>query len=143
MSPFAKSLGLRGRPAFRLTKTILEKVYEAAKCQMKMKDIAGIIGITPSTLSKKKKELELLEQTIEAGRVAGLNLVSAGMFKNATTPMRKFGQPGGNVRAQEFILERKGGWKKEITIEGNPEKPVHVQIVLPDNGRPRRIVDAK
>ncbi len=125
----------KGLTAFKLTEAILKKVYDAARVQMNDQDIARVIGIHPGTLIKKKKIFKELREAIELGRAEGLRQVSAALFQNALK--RK------SVDAQKFILERKGGWKKEVEFSGNPDRPIQVQILLPDNGRPNRVIDAK
>jgi hypothetical protein len=125
---------------FKLTDDILKKAYNAARAQMSQQDIAALIGIAPSTLSKQKKILGKLAQEMERGRIDGLGLVANGLFVNAVTPMPKLGMPGGNIKAQMFMLERKGGWKQQVEVAGDPENPIQIQIMLPDNGR-KKIID--
>ena len=117
-----KSLGLRGRHTFKFTPEVLAKVRECARLQMHEKDIAVMVGLSPTTFSKKKNILDQLRQEIEAGRLEGIQQVSNALFDNAIGPkaLDKNGnqvQLAGDVRAEMFFLERKAGWKQQVDID--------------------------
>lgn len=141
----AKSLGLVGSPAYAITDQVLADIERFAFDGMNKTEIAGCLGIHLTTLISKLKESANLTNAYEKGRREGLietanqiREVKTSFFKNAQdhAAISKDGlviQVPGDVKAQMFALERKGGWKKEIEISGNPDKPILIAPLFAKN----------
>ncbi len=79
--------------------------------------VAGLMGISPTTLRKHFRE------QLDNGDANATHRVAMGLYENATTPTPLY--PGGNVVAQIFWLKARAGWKetdrREITgADGEP-----------------------
>lgn len=61
-----------GRPAFIITKAILEEVEKLAFLLLNQSQIADCLGIRLETLCRKKKQNDQFNQAIKRGRARGL-----------------------------------------------------------------------
>ena len=61
-----------GRPAFVITKAILEEVEKLAFLLLNQSQIADCLGIRLETLCRKKKQHDQFNQAIKRGRARGL-----------------------------------------------------------------------
>ena len=108
----------------------LQQVEELASRGLTMEQIAAALGICDRTLYRKKGTMSDLSEAIKRGKAKGVATVSNALFERAVQ---------GDVKAQMFYLERRGGWYNEGKLEVSGMPPV--QIVLdgklpPDDADP-------
>ncbi len=129
-----------GRKPWVLNKKIEGVIYRAARNGLKEKEIAILVGVSHETFSRKKDEFPQLSQILERARIAGHEFVTNGIYINATTKMKKLGMPGGNIKAQIYLDRKHRGLdvKEAEAAAGR----IQVQIILPDNARPTKVIDA-
>jgi hypothetical protein len=126
-----------GFPAFKPTKEVLDKIEEMASVGFSQQEIAEAINIAPETLTRKKKIFSQVREAIRRGKSRAAFFLAHKTFQNATTATKL--NPGGNPSDRQFLLERRFGWKQELKVQGDPENPIQVKIILPTNGRDRTI----
>ena len=125
-----------GRPAFEITDEVLSKTEDLAAKGLSRDQIAWSLGVSPSTLYKKKAENKQLSDAIKKGEALGLEEITNSLFKNAKD---------GNVTAQIFYLKCRSPsqWndRPHESEEGYVE-PVKVEISVVD-GRKQNGTDSK
>jgi hypothetical protein len=72
-----------GRPPFEITDDVLELVKKAANNGLNLKEIAGVLGISETTLYEKKKEFPEFTESIEGGRANGIATIKNVMYEKA------------------------------------------------------------
>jgi hypothetical protein len=110
-----------GRPKklILLTDEMLEKIKDFSIVQMTMEQIAYGLNLTVDRFLELRAQHAEIDLLINECRTMGIATVAGKIFKAARA---------GDVPAQKFILERKGGWhnKNQIEISGVDGKPVSI-----------------
>ena len=105
-----------------------EKLYTLAKMGLSEEQIAQSLGISVSTIGRRKKDDERFDETLKAGKQAGIETVTNALFTSATHPDKP------NTSAQIFFLKNRAGWrdKSEVDqyVEGKLELDMDVEAAL-------------
>ena len=97
-----------------ITKEIdLTKLYNLAKMGLSEEQIATSLGISVSTISRRKKDDEQFADTLKAGKQAGITAVTNSLFTAATDEVKP------NMSAAIFYLKNRGGWRDKQEVEAN------------------------
>lgn len=108
-----------GRPAFKVTPEVLQKVEELAATGMPKIWIARALGIGQDTFIKNIKEVAEFSDAYERGRGAALVKLYDGAMTNATT--RTPFSPGGMLPAQFGLIDRIEGRNQNGQAPDNRE----------------------
>ncbi len=84
----------------------LEKVEELASLGLSEQQIADSLGISRSTLSRRKNDNETFDTALRKGKAKGLVKVSNALMQQVEK---------GSLRATIFYLKCRGGWREEET----------------------------
>ena len=94
-----------------------EQVRQLAAQGMSEIQIAQSLGISPSTITRRKNDCEHFERALKEGRAAGIRAVTNSLFQAATDPDRP------NVAAATFYLRNRdrGNWsdRQEHDVSGH------------------------
>tara|TARA_A100000164_G_scaffold32638_1_gene25085 strand:+ start:770 stop:1153 length:384 start_codon:yes stop_codon:yes gene_type:complete len=105
-----------------------EKLYTLARMGLSEEQIAQSLGISVSTIGRRKKDDERFDDTLKAGKLAGIEIVTNALFNSATNPEKP------NTSAQIFFLKNRAGWrdKSEVDqyVEGKLELDIDVEAAL-------------
>ena len=124
-----KACWLKNRPVEEnLTPELLEDLEEYGYNQLPQVAIAGFLGISPAYVTDLFTKYPQSRAAYDAGRARLLETVT----KRYIEKVALMGGHNHQPKALEFILERKGGWKKE------PEVAVQINTGL----QPLSISDA-
>ena len=85
------------------------KVEQLAAQGLTERQIAESMGISRSTVQRRKASDEAFEAAIKAGASRGLEQVTNALWENATQK--------GNVAAAIFYLKNRGGWTDRAAVE--------------------------
>ena len=85
------------------------KVEQLAAQGLTERQIAESMGISRSTVQRRKASDEAFEAAIKAGASRGLEQVTNALWENATAK--------GNVAAAIFYLKNRGGWTDRAAVE--------------------------
>ena len=96
-----------------------EKLYDLAKIGLSEEQIAVSLGISVSTIGRRKREDERFSSTLKAGKQAGVSAVTNALFEGATGD-----KP--NTSAQIFFLKNRGGWRDKTEVDANINADVTV-----------------
>lgn len=66
-----------GRPEYKVTQEVIDKVYSLARLLLNMKQIAACLGIGYETLFAKKRQFKKFSDAIKKGRADGLAELAA------------------------------------------------------------------
>lgn len=131
--------GIGGRRPFEVTADTLELARKAGKLGFNKGQLAKYLSVSDETLRVHAPDHPELLEAYEQGKLDGVEEVAGKLYQNATEPaMGKdgpTGPPGGNVSAQMAYLKQVGDWRDKVQVSGDPNAPLQVHIVLPDNGR--------
>ena len=89
-----------------------EKLYNLAKIGLSEEQIATSLGISRSTISRRKREDDTFCTTLKAGKQAGIDAVTNALFQGATGD-----KP--NTSAQIFFLKNRAGWRDKTEVDAN------------------------
>ena len=89
-----------------------EKLYNLAKIGLSEEQIAISLGISASTITRRKRDDEQFDRTLKAGKQAGISAVTNSLFESATAE-----KP--NTSAQIFYLKNRGGWRDRTEVDAN------------------------
>jgi hypothetical protein len=100
-----------------LTPALLEDLEEYGYNQLSQAAIAGFLCITPAALCKLMDEYPQMRESYERGR----SKLIADVTKRYIDKVAMLDGHAHQPKALEFILERKGGWKKdpEVAVQIN------------------------
>ena len=119
-----------GRPPYKVTPELLQKIETLAAQGLTQEQICGCIGWSVETMCKKKKVFTELSDAIKRGRDKGLAVISNALFDKAK---------GGDTTAQIFYLKNRAPeeWKdrRDNTIsspDGGPVRITNIELVAPD-----------
>ena len=118
----------RGRKKIDLSdKETLEKIKHFAGLGLSDKAIADSLGVSPRTITRRKKDSVIFGDTLRQGKVKAVADVSNALFDSATS---------GNVSAQIFFLKNRGSgddvgaWKDRT--ETNTNYSVNLAEIIND-----------
>lgn len=104
----------------------IAKVEELASKGLTLEQIASSLGISVSTLERRKREKKDLTDAIKRGRDRGIAKIANKLFEAACE---------GNVGAMIFYLKSQGGWKDKIDIEHSGTINTNVSTKITDKER--------
>ncbi len=96
-----------------------EKLYNLAKIGLSEEQIAISLGISASTITRRKRDDEQFDRTLKAGKQAGISAVTNSLFESATAD-----KP--NTSAQIFYLKNRGGWRDRTEVDANVSGGIEV-----------------
>lgn len=123
----AKNKG--GRPRKEITQEHLRQIETLAGLGHIMPEIALVIGISPETLKRRKRDMEEVEEAIQRGRAKANVSVSRKLFDLCMAS---------HFPAIVWWEKTRGGRTEKTMVEhtGMPQQEQSkVVVVLPDNGR--------
>jgi hypothetical protein len=89
-----------------------EKLYDLAKIGLSEEQIAVSLGISPSTITRRKRDDDQFDRTLKAGKQRGIDAVTNALFEGATGD-----KP--NTSAQIFFLKNRAGWRDRTEVDAN------------------------
>ena len=89
-----------------------EELYNLAKIGLSEEQIAVSLGISVSTIARRKRDDDTFDTTLKAGKQAGISAVTNSLFESATAD-----KP--NTSAQIFYLKNRGGWRDRTEVDAN------------------------
>ena len=116
----------------------LHEIEECGRRGLSFSQIAGLMGISPSTFTNQRKRFPEVEAAYYRGRSRGISKVAETLYEAATS--------GEDMASTRFYLEKVGGWKENaaattgnVTITQNNvyvdkvEMIVSMQKLIADN----------
>lgn len=110
----------RGRPAFQVDAAQLKQLKLLAGYGLTLNELAGFLGINPSTLDDLIKRDPNIKGAIEKGRSEAAGQVAQSLFNNA---VRK-----NNVTAQIFWLKTRLRWREADRRDDDGEDAPSIRI---------------
>tara|TARA_A200000159_G_scaffold133039_1_gene130971 strand:+ start:28012 stop:28431 length:420 start_codon:yes stop_codon:yes gene_type:complete len=101
---------------FTLAKTKVidyEKLYNLARMGLSEEQIATSLGISASTITRRKRDDEQFDRALKAGRQEGITQVTNQLFNSATDPDKP------NTSAAIFFLKNRAGWRDKAEVDAN------------------------
>lgn len=89
-----------------------DKLYNLAKIGLSEEQIAVSLGISVSTIARRKRDDDTFADTLKAGKQAGISAVTNALFESATAE-----KP--NTSAQIFYLKNRAGWRDRTEVDAN------------------------
>jgi len=96
-----------------------EELYNLAKIGLSEEQIAVSLGISVSTIARRKRDDDTFADTLKAGKQAGISAVTNSLFESATAD-----KP--NTSAQIFYLKNRGGWRDRTEVDANVSGGIEV-----------------
>ena len=90
----------------------LDRLYNLAKMGLSEDQIATSLGISRSTISRRKREDDTFATTLMRGKQKGVEAVTNALFENATGD-----KP--STSAQIFFLKNRAGWRDRQEVDAN------------------------
>lgn len=90
-----------------------EKLYNLAKMGLSEEQIATSLGISASTITRRKRDDEQFDRTLKAGKQEGITAVTNQLFNSATDPQKP------NTSAAIFFLKNRAGWRDKAEVDTN------------------------
>lgn len=90
----------------------LEKLYNLAKIGLSEAQIAVSLGISVSTIARRKRDSDTFAAALKAGQQAGVQTVTNALFEGATGE-----KP--STSAQIFWLKNRAGWRDRSEVDAN------------------------
>ena len=90
----------------------LDKLYNLAKIGLSEDQIATSLGVSLSTIARRKRECDIFATTLKAGKQRGIDAVTNALFEGATGD-----KP--NTSAQIFFLKNRAGWRDKTEVDAN------------------------
>ena len=109
----------KGRRVISFTSEELEKLKHFAGLGLNQSELASVMGISESTLRRRKKDSELFERYMREGQTKAVTDVANALYVNATTE--------NNIQAQIFFLKNRADH-----IYKDRQETVHATINLND-----------
>jgi transcriptional regulator with XRE-family HTH domain len=97
-----------------------EKLYQLASIGLSEAQIATSMGISESTIARRKRDDDRFDSTLKAGKQAGITEVTNSLFQSATGE-----KP--NTSAQIFFLKNRAGWRDRTEVDANLNGSVVVE----------------
>jgi transposase len=89
-----------------------KKLYNLAKIGLSEEQIATSLGISASTVTRRKRDDEQFDRTLKAGKQKGIDAVTNALFEGATGD-----KP--STSAQIFFLKNRAGWRDKTEVDAN------------------------
>jgi len=109
----------KGRRVISFTSEELEKLKHFAGLGLNQSELASVMGISESTLRRRKKDSELFDRYMREGQTKAVTDVANALYVNATTE--------NNIQAQIFFLKNRADH-----IYKDRQETVHATINLND-----------
>lgn len=90
-----------------------EKLYNLARMGLSEEQIATSLGISASTITRRKRDDEQFDRALKAGRQEGITAVTNQLFNSATDPDKP------NTSAAIFFLKNRAGWRDKAEVDAN------------------------
>ena len=90
-----------------------EKLYDLAKMGLSEEQIATSLGISRSTISRRKRDDDTFATTLKSGQQEGITLVTNQLFNSATDAVKP------NTSAAIFFLKNRAGWRDKQEVDAN------------------------
>lgn len=90
-----------------------EKLYNLARMGLSEEQIATSLGISASTITRRKRDDEQFDRTLKAGKQEGITAVTNQLFNSATDPDKP------NTSAAIFFLKNRAGWRDKAEVDAN------------------------
>ena len=90
-----------------------EKLYNLARMGLSEEQIATSLGISRSTISRRKREDDTFATALKSGKQEGITLVTNQLFNSATDPQKP------NTSAAIFFLKNRAGWRDKQEVDAN------------------------
>lgn len=114
---------MAGRPKFEITKKIIKQVEKLAAQGLSQEQIGSVIGCSPDTIGRKKKENKDFADAIKRGQQKGVANVTNALYKKA--------MDGDNVAMIFYLKNRdRENWKDKIdnTHSGPDGGPIVTRV---------------
>lgn len=115
---------------FKITNEVLERVESLAAQGLNQQQISDVIGCSPKTLERRKKDNVAFDEAIKKGKCKGIAKVTNALFQKAIN---------GNLGAQIFYLKNRdpSNWRDiqnvdskvttaEIPVNATPEEAAKI-----------------
>ena len=90
-----------------------EKLYNLAKMGLSEEQIATSLGISVSTIARRKRDDDTFADTLKAGKHEGITAVTNQLFNSATDAEKP------NTSAGIFWLKNRAGWRDRQEVDAN------------------------
>jgi len=90
----------------------LDRLYNLAKMGLSEDQIAISLGISASTITRRKRDDDQFDRTLKAGKQKGVETVTNALFEGATGA-----KP--STSAQIFFLKNRAGWRDKTEVDAN------------------------
>jgi len=90
-----------------------EKLYNLARMGLSEEQIATSLGISASTITRRKRDDEQFDRALKAGKQEGITAVTNQLFNSATDPDKP------NTSAAIFFLKNRAGWRDKAEVDAN------------------------
>ena len=90
-----------------------DKLYNLAKMGLSEEQIATSLGISVSTIARRKRDDDTFADTLKAGKQEGITAVTNQLFNSATDPDKP------NTSAAIFFLKNRAGWRDKAEVDAN------------------------
>jgi len=100
----------------------LEQLYNLAKVGLSEAQCAQALGISQSTMTRRKQSDAEFDKALKDGQQAGITAVTSALFNGATHPEKP------NTSAQIFFLKNRGGWSDRTELDVSGGLGVEVQL---------------
>ena len=87
----------------------LSDIEECGRRGLSFSQIAGLMGISPSTFTNQRKRFPEVEAAYYRGRSRGISKVAETLYDAATS--------GDDMASTRFYLEKVGGWKENAAAQ--------------------------
>ena len=104
----------------------LDDLYHYAQIGLSGQQIADMLGIHVSTMTRCKKDDTEFAEVLKAGKAAGVRAVTNALYDGATNPDKP------STSAQIFFLKNRGGWtdRQEVDVSGSVGVDVQLDAAI-------------
>lgn len=89
-----------------------DKLFQLASIGLSEAQIATSMGISESTIARRKRDDDRFDSTLKAGKQEGITAVTNALYDSATGE-----KP--NTSAQIFFLKNRAGWRDKSEVDAN------------------------
>ena len=100
----------------------LEELYNLARIGLSEAQVAQSLGISQSTMTRRKQSDAEFDQALKAGQVAGITAVTSALFTGATNADKP------STAAQIFFLKNRARWSDKLDASVSGGIGVEVQL---------------
>ena len=104
----------------------LDDLYHYAQIGLSEQQIADMLGIHVSTMTRRKKDDTEFAEVLKAGKADGVRAVTNALYDGATNPDKP------STSAQIFFLKNSGGWtdRQEVDVSGSVGVDVQLDAAI-------------